>query len=117
MTKDKKNINKKGVSSRKRAPVARNPENRLQQLSSLAVDVLEERLRTGRATGSEIIFAAQFADPNRVIKTQKLHSENELLKSKKQVIESTQHTEELYAEAIKAMLHYQGKDTNQDADL
>lgn len=99
-----------GDSELKRRPPAKDPENRLQQVSAMAIDVLEERLRTGKATGAEIIFAAQFADPNRVIKNAKLNSENELLKSKRDAIESSKHVEELYENAIKAMKHYQGRD-------
>lgn len=89
---------------------AKNPENRLQQVGSLALDAIEERIRAGKATGAELIFAAQFLDPSRELKKEKLAKENQLLQSKSDAIASEQKTDEMYEKAIEAMRHYSGND-------
>lgn len=91
-------------------PSAMDPENRLQQLSGIALDRIEERMLNGKATGAELIFMAKFADPERFFKQDKIATETELLASKKQAIDSGKNTEKLYADAINAMKHYQGQD-------
>lgn len=93
-----------------KAPAAMDPENRLQQLSGIALDRIEERMLNGKATGAELIFMAKFADPERFFKQDKIATETELLASKKQAIDSGKNTEKLYADAINAMKHYQGRD-------
>lgn len=93
-----------------KAPAAMDPENRLQQLSGIALDRIEERMLNGKATGAELIFMAKFADPERFFKQDKIATETELLVSKKQAIDSGKNTEKLYADAINAMKHYQGRD-------
>lgn len=85
------------------------PDNRFQQIAALGLKRLEERLISGEATGQEIVYAIQFADPLRPLKKAKLKSENELLQSKKDAIDSAQKSEELYANAIAAMKRYQGQ--------
>ena len=91
-------------------PSAIDPENRLQQLSGLALDRIEERIRKGEATGAELIFIAKFADPERFFRQDKIATETELLASKKKAIDSSKNTEKLYEDAIRAMKHYQGDD-------
>lgn len=98
--------------SRRSCPPSMDPENRMQQVGMLGIDLLEQRLRSGKATGAEIIYAAQLADPNRILKKNKLASETKLIVSKKDALESSQRTEELYQKAIKAMAHYQGRDND-----
>ena len=93
-----------------KVPAAIDPENRLQQLSGLALDKIEERMLSGKATGAELIFMAKFADPERFFKQDKMATETELLSSKRQAIEAERNTEKMYADAIAAMKHYQGRD-------
>lgn len=104
----------KAEGTRKKEPSAIDPENRLQQLSAIALDRIEERMLSGKATGAELIFMAKFADPERFYKQDKIATETELLATKKQAIDSSKNTEKLYADAIRAMKHYQG---GSDADL
>lgn len=92
----------------KKQPSALDPENRLQQLSGLALDRIEARMLDGTATGAELIFMARFADPDRFFKQDKMATETELLASKKKAIDSGKNTEKLYSDAIRAMKHYQG---------
>lgn len=89
-------------------PSAIDPENRLQQLSGLALSKIEERMLNGKATGAELIFMAKFADPERFFKQDKIATETELLASKRKAIDSEKNTEKLYEDAIRAMKHYQG---------
>nr|DAK41359.1 MAG TPA: hypothetical protein [Caudoviricetes sp.] len=97
------------------SPPGLQPDNRFQQIAALGLKRLEERLISGEATGQEIVYAIQFADPLRPLKKAKLKSENALLQSKKDAIDSAQKSEELYANAIAAMKQYQGRgDDDQD---
>lgn len=84
------------------------PENRLQQLSALAVDKIEERILNGEATAAELVTIAKWGDPDRVLRRSKTSAEVALLETKKQSIEAEKKSSELYEEAINAMRHYQG---------
>lgn len=96
--------------AKRRPAPATNPENRLRQVGSEALDAIEDRILSGKATGAELIFAAQFLDPTRELKKEKLTKENQLLETKSNAIESEQKTDEMYQRAIEAMRHYSGND-------
>lgn len=95
---------------KKRPAPATNSENRLRQVGSEALDAIEQRILSGKATGAELIFAAQFLDPTRELKKEKLSKENQLLQTKSQAIEAEQRSDEMYEKAIEAMRHYSGND-------
>ena len=90
-----------------RAP-ARNSQDREYQLSSLAFDLVEKRLRAGTASSQETIWALKLGSTREAIEKQKLQSENELLATKKEVMDSQKRIESLYAEALDAMRSYAG---------
>ena len=50
------------------------------------------------------------------LKMEKLEAENELLRAKAEKLQSEQRSEELFAEAIKAMSRYQGRCDDEDED-
>lgn len=98
-----------------RAP-ARSSEDREYQLASLAFDLVEQRLRAGTASSQETIWALKLGSTREAVEKEKLHHENSLLATKKEVMEGQKRIEALYVEALDAMRSYAGhKPANSDA--
>lgn len=90
-----------------RAP-AKTSEDREYQLSSLAFDLVEQRLRAGTASSQETIWALKLGSTREAVEKEKLRHENSLLATKKEVMESQQRIESLYSEALDSMRSYAG---------
>nr|DAW19384.1 MAG TPA: hypothetical protein [Caudoviricetes sp.] len=84
------------------------PEGREDQMISLAVDLAEKQLREGTASSQVITHFLKLATTRENLEKEKLRHENELLKAKTEVLQSSKHVEELYAKAIDAMRSYSG---------
>lgn len=94
---------------------ATTPDAREQQLISLAVDLVEQRLLDGTASSQETTHFLKLASSDYKLKLQRLEEENKLLRAKTEAIESNKRVEELYQNAIKAMKRYGGhSDTEED---
>lgn len=89
-------------------PPALSPEAREGQMISLAMDLVEQRLRNGTATSQETTHFLKLGSMRERLEREKLENENILLKAKKVAIESQARMEELYAEALNAMKLYSG---------
>lgn len=87
---------------------ALDPEARENQLISLAVNLAEEKLRDGTASNQLIVHYLKLGSSKERLEKEKLEKENELLKAKTEALESAKRSEELYAEAIKAITRYSG---------
>lgn len=96
---------KSSVSSQKRRP-ALTPEARENQLISLAVDLAEKQLIEGTASSQVIAHYLKLGSSKGRMEVEKLRRENELLRAKTESIESSQRSEELYENALKAMRNY-----------
>lgn len=88
---------------------ALDPESRENQLISLAVNLAEEKLRDGTASNQLIVHYLKLGSTKERLEKEKLEKENELLKAKTEALESAKKSEELYAEAIKAITRYNGE--------
>ena len=99
---------------RKRRPPATTPEGRENQLAALAVDLAEKQLREGTASAQVISHYLKIASPREKIERKKLEGENKLLDAKVETLGSMRKTEELYANALKAMSMYSGKETEDE---
>lgn len=86
------------------------PEARENQLISLAIDRVEQRIVDGTATSQELIHYLKLGSEKNRLEMEKLRKENELLTAKTQAIESAKDIQELYTNAIKAMKTYNGGD-------
>ena len=95
-------------SSRKRKAPAPTAEARENQLIALAVDKVEERMLTGKASSQEYIHFLKLATTKQQLELEKLKRENELLAAKKEALNSQKRTEEMYTKAIAAMRSYSG---------
>lgn len=91
------------------------PEAREQQMISLAMDLVESRLRNGTASSQETTHFLKLASTNAKLEQEKLLAEKKLLEAKVANLESQSASEELYSEAIKAMKCYTGtNDSDED---
>lgn len=85
------------------------PEARANQLVALAYDLAEKQLREGTASSQVITEFLKLGSSENKLKMEKLEEENKLLRAKTEKIQSEQRSEEMFAEAIKAMRQYQGR--------
>jgi len=98
------------ASSEDRPPLrpALTPEGREQQMISLAMDLVEERLRNGTASSQETTHFLKLGSIREQVALERERQEIELIKAKKQNLESVQRVEELYKDAMNAMKRYSG---------
>lgn len=89
------------------------PEARENQLISLAVDLVEQRLLDGTASSQETTHFLKLGSMKNRLEMEKLQEENKLLQAKTEALQSAKRVEELYSEAISAMRRYSG---NGDSD-
>ena len=87
---------------------AATPEERENQMISLAFDRAEQQLRDGTASAQVITHFLKLGTVKNEIEIEKLRRENDLLAAKTQAIESQENIEKLYANAIEAMKKYRG---------
>lgn len=106
----KVSINNSDDSNKSMRP-ALNPEARDNQLIALSVDLAEKQLREGTASSQVIVHYLKLA-ANR----EKTRLENELLKAKTQNLKSSEKSEKLYEEALKAFASYSGSGVNRQDD-
>ena len=85
------------------------PEARENQLISLAVDLVEQRLIDGTASSQETTHFLKLGSMKNRLEMEKLEEENKLLKAKTESIQSQKRVEELYLEALNAMRNYAGQ--------
>ena len=100
-------------SSRSSLP-ALTPEARENQMIALAVDVAEQQLRKGTASSAIIVHYLKLATVRSQVELEKLKKEKELLEAKTKSLESSQHSEELYTQALRAFSSYSGKEPSSD---
>lgn len=94
--------------TRKMRP-ALTPEARENQLISLAIDLVEQRLMDGSASSQETTHFLKLASTKARLEKEILEKQKELISAKTENLKSTKHIEELYTEAIVAMRRYSGR--------
>ena len=95
-------------SSTKTIRPALTPEARENQLISLAVDLVEQRLLDGTASSQETTHFLKLGSTKAVLEKRILEQQAELMAAKRDQIRSEAHREELFKEAIAAMKRYSG---------
>lgn len=88
------------------------PEGREQQMISLAMDLVEQRLRDGTASSQETTHFLKLGSTKNQLEVEKLKRETELLEVKKASLESSARMEKLYSDAMEAMKTYSGQDND-----
>ena len=84
------------------------PEARWSQMTSLAMDLVEQRLRDGTASSQETTQFIKHASLKAQAELEKIKLENELTVAKTKALERDDEMRELCENAIKAMRNYQG---------
>lgn len=104
----------KPLSSERKIRPAMTPEARENQMIALAVDLVEQRLLDGTASSQETTHFLKLGSMKNRLEMEKLEEENRLLRAKTASLESAKRSEELFAEAIKAMRRYSGQGSDDD---
>lgn len=85
------------------------PEAREQQLISLAVNLVEQRLIDGTASSQETTHFLKLASTKARLEKEILIEQKKLIAAKAESIYSQQRSEEMFSEAIKAFKRYSGQ--------
>lgn len=96
------------VDKKSKSRPASTPEEREQEIVSLAYDLAEKQIREGTASAQVLTHFLKRGTIEAELELEKLKKENALLEAKKSAIESAQRSEELFTEAIEAMKKYRG---------
>ena len=108
---------KAGQSSEQlRRPPALTPDARENQLISLAIDLVEQRLIKGTASSQETTHFLKLASSKERLEKEILEKQKELIDAKTQALRSEKSREELYEKALRAMKSYSGQDSEDDHD-
>lgn len=84
------------------------PEARWSQMTALAMDLVEQRLRDGTASSQETTQFLKHASLKAQAELEKIKLENELTVAKTKALERDDEMKELCENAIRAMRNYQG---------
>lgn len=93
---------------KKSMPTPKTTEGREAQLINLAMNQAQKQLENGTATSQVLIHFLKLGASIAKFKRARLEAEVELAKAKVSSIESQQHIEELYQEALSAFRTYTG---------
>lgn len=98
---------------RRRAP-ATSPEAREKQLTALAYDAVEERIRSGKASSQELVHFLKMGSSREKLEKENLEMRKELLAAKTEQLQSMARMEELTQQAIDAFKIYSGANNVED---
>ena len=91
-------------------PPAMTPEEREQQLTALAYNLVEQRLINGDATSQETTFFLKLGGERERLEREKLRRENLLLDARYEQVGRGDRMEELLDRAVKAFKGYSGEE-------
>lgn len=92
------------------------PDAKEQQMISLAMDLVEKRLRDGSASSQETTHFLKLATPKAQLEQRRLEAETEMIIAKKESLQSQQRSEEMFREAIEAFRRYSGQNDQDEPD-
>lgn len=95
---------------KQRSRPATTPEDREDELVSLAYDLAEEQLRMGQASSQTIQHFLKAGSTREKIEKIRLAGDVKLAQAKIEAMEAATKMDALYAEAIRAMSIYQGRE-------
>lgn len=107
----------KSDTKRTRGRPASTPEQRENELISLAIDLAEQQLRDGTATPSVIVHYLKLGSSRGQLENQMLEKKTELVSAQADSVKSTARTEEMYEKAIEAMRIYSGHGRDNGEEL
>lgn len=93
---------------------ALSPEADENQMISLAMDLVKQRLLNGTASSQETTHFLKLGSSKARLENEKLREENQLLKAKTEALQSAQKSDEMYEKALRAMREYSGQTIDED---
>ena len=84
---------------------------------SLAMDLVEQRLRDGTASSAETTHFLKLASSKERLEMEIMEQQKQLIAAKKENLDSSRRIEELYSEAMKAMKSYSGEQSSNQFDV
>lgn len=96
-------------------PPALSPEEKDNQMISLATDLVEKRLREGTASSQEIVYYLKLGSQKEKLEKQILERQAELMEAKTASLQSAQRIEALFDEAMKMFKVYSGAENAEDS--
>lgn len=100
--------------TKKRPPLT--PEAKENQMISLAMDLVEQRLIDGTATSQETTHFLKLATSKAKLENKLLEAQTEMAIAKKEALKAQQRSDEMFAEAIKAFKSYSGQGGSEEDD-
>lgn len=86
------------------------PDGRMKQLTALAMNLVEKRIREGTASAQEVVTILKMSSEHAQVELDKLRVETELAQAKKEAIDAQRDTGERYLKALEAMRRYNGNE-------
>ncbi len=99
---------KKPLKAPIKRPPGETPDAREKQIIALAMDVAEQKLRDGTASSQLVTELVRRASAKDRLEKEILEMQKGLISAKTEALASTKRSEELFAEALKAMRSYNG---------
>lgn len=102
----------KAVSSSGTSPKMRpalTPEARENQMISLAMDLVQQRLIDGTASSQETTHFLKLASSKAILEKERLEEENKLLRAKTKVMENVEDAKVIYSDVLNAIRKYSGQ--------
>lgn len=96
------------MAKRRQLP-ATTPEGRENQLIAKAINLAEKQLEDGTASAQVISHFLRLGSTRERLEQAKMEHEVELMRTRREQIESQQKVEELYLQALNAMRSYSGQ--------
>jgi len=90
------------------------PEARENQMISLAMNLVEERLRNGTASSQETTHFLKLGSTKAQLEKEKLRKENQLMEAKRDALKSQEDSKDMYEKALKAIRNYSGQGDSDD---
>lgn len=104
------------MKEKSKRPPARTPEEEENYMIGIAVRAAEDQILSGRASSQLLTHYLKLATVKERLEKEKLEAEVELLKAKKESLESAKQLEILYGDAIKAIAEYTGHGDEEDEE-
>ena len=102
---------------RRKSKINTSSESREKVMIDLAMDAVEERIRSGKASASEYVHFLKLGTEQAKLEREKLQKENKLLEAKTQSIEESAEVKRLIDEAMAKFAIYSGQvDYEDDKD-
>lgn len=87
------------------------PDNRESQLTNLAMNLVEERLRNGTATSQEVVTCMKLRSREAELELELLRAQKELAEAKVESLRIEKETRNAYREALAAIRSYRGEES------